>query len=213
MLNSFILWFAPPRGVTFQISFQTPSTAHSFFFSPSHFFHWPRSCLNPPGSLNCVGLQFRAWGPRQEVTSILREVTAGLLPRFTVLMNQLSLFVTNSDSEVWAGHRGWCADSTLAAYPVCMTTSFLTLLWTARPWLGGDFGWARAFCCCHMHLQLPPSLWLINSLVTHLCQQKGLFCSLLLLTRHPMTEYDWLGSKQRNNEAAEPIKQSETCLT
>lgn len=115
-----------------------------------------------PRSLNCVGLQFRAWGPRQEVTSILREVTAGLLPGFTVLMNQPSLFVTNSDSEFWAGHRGWSADSTLAAYPVCMTMSFLTLLLTGRPWLGGDFGWARAFCCCHMHLHyLPPFCWLI----------------------------------------------------
>lgn len=212
MLNSFILLFAPPRGVT---RFRFHPRLHQLPIVPPP----PISSIGPevawilPGSLNCVGLQFRAWGPRQEVTSILREVTAGLLPGFTVLMNQLSLFVTNSDSEVWAGHRGWCADSTLAAYPVCMTTSFLTLLWTGRPWLGGDFGWARAFCCCHMHLQLLPSFWLINSLVTHLCQQKGLFCSLLLLTRHPMTEYDWLGSKQRSNEAAEPIKQSETCLT
>ena len=79
-----------------------------------------------PGNLNCVGLQLRGLGPKHEVISIPREVTASLMPGFTVLMNQPNLFITTSESEVWEKHRGWCADSTLAAYPVLMTMSFLT---------------------------------------------------------------------------------------
>lgn len=108
------------------------------------------------GSLSCVGMQLRAWGPKQEVTSVLREVTASLSPGFTVLMNQPSLFVTTSESEVWARHRGWCADSALAASPVRMAMSFLTSCCELAGLGWEDAGWSRAFYCCHMHLNYFP---------------------------------------------------------
>lgn len=44
--------------------------------------------------------------PKQEVISVLKEVTASLSSGFTVLLDQPSLFVTTSESEVWAGRRG-----------------------------------------------------------------------------------------------------------
>ena len=65
-----------------------------------------------PTNLSCMEAR-AAWegssglgDTKPEVTSGLKEVTASLLPGFTVPMNQPSLVVTTSESEVWAGCRG-----------------------------------------------------------------------------------------------------------